>query len=371
MRVFQRQVVAGEVAKNSNDEGILSNMASHLPRAVDRGTAPTDMRGTDPLDRLLRATSRTFALGIVLLRPPLRAQVRVAYLVLRVSDYLEDNRIMPPPEKVRLLRLWHRVLNRRAPVEELVAGLERQPEQDPIPDLQAARHADAIVAALDELDDDARDVIVTHAGQSTLGMARWVQRGPRFDDESDLDDYMHEVAGRVGHLLTELFAQRLRRVRRRRKDLMGLGREFGLALQTVNVIRGLSADRQRGWIFVPRSFLPPGMTPAALFAADNRGAAMDVLARLSDKAARHFGAAVEYVTLLPRTHARVRLFCQLPLFFGTRTLAASRGRPEVLTGEVKITRREVTTIARSARTFGASNAWVRWYANRLGGLRNG
>ena len=341
--------------KNSNGGTILSNMASRA----------------DSLDRLLRATSRTFALGIVLLRPPLRAQVRVAYLVLRVSDYLEDNRVMSPEEKVRLLRLWHRVLHRRAPVDELVAGLQCQPGQDPIPDLQAARHAGAIVAALDELHDDARDVIATHAGESTLGMARWVQRGPRFEDEGDLDDYMHEVAGRVGHLLTDLFAQRSSRVRRRRREMMGLGREFGLALQTVNVVRGLSADRRRGWIFVPKSFLPPGMVPAALFSSDNRSAAMDVLARLSDKAARHFEAAVQYVTLLPRTHARVRLFCQLPLFFGARTLAASRGRPEVLTGEVKITRREVRTIARSARAFGASNAWVRWYARRLGGLRNG
>ena len=341
--------------KNSNDGTILSNMASRA----------------DSLDRLLRATSRTFALGIVLLRPPLRAQVRVAYLVLRVSDYLEDNRVMSPEEKVRLLRLWHRVLHRRAPVDELAAGLQRQPGQDPIPDLQAARHAGAIVAALDELPDDARDVIATHAGESTLGMARWVQRGPRFEDEGDLDDYMHEVAGRVGHLLTDLFAQRSLRVRRRRREMMGLGREFGLALQTVNVVRGLSADRRRGWIFVPKSFLPSGMAPAALFNSDNRSAAMDVLARLSDKAARHFEAAVQYVTLLPRTHARVRLFCQLPLFFGARTLAASRGRPEVLTGEVKITRREVRTIARSARAFGASNVWVRWYARRLGGLRNG
>ena len=350
--------------KNSNDATILSNMAS-------RSRPTADPPGAAPLDRLLRATSRTFALGIVLLRPPLRAQVRVAYLVLRVSDYLEDNRVMSPAEKIRLLRLWHRVLHRRAPVDELLDGLARQPGQDPIPDLHAVRHAGEIVAALDALDDNARAVIARHAGQSTLGMARWVQRGPRFEDESDLDDYMHEVAGRVGHLLTDLFAQWSPRVRRRRHDLMGLGRDFGLALQTVNVVRGLSTDRHRGWIFVPTSFLPAGMAPVSLFEPGGRDAAMDVVARLSDKAARHFDAAVKYVTLLPRAHARVRLFCELPLFFGARTLAVSRDSPEVLTGEVKISRREVRTIARSARAFGRSNAWVRWYAKRLGGLRNG
>ena len=323
------------------------------------------------LDRLLRATSRTFALGIVLLPPPLRTQVRVAYLVLRVSDYLEDNRVMSPAEKVRMLRLWHGVLHRRAPVEELVAGLDDQPGQDPIPDLLAARQAGAIFAEMDAVDGRARAAIARHAGRSTLGMARWVRRGPRFEDEADLDDYMHEVAGRVGHLLTDLFGQWSPRIRRRRDELMRLGREFGLALQTVNVIRGMSSDRRRGWIFVPRSFLPPGMAPAALFEPENRPAAMDVLARLSDKAARHLEAAVKYVTLLPRTHARVRLFCELPLFFGARTLAASRGNPSVLTEEVKIGRRDVRAIARRARAFGGSNAWVRWYAGRLGGPGNG
>lgn len=323
------------------------------------------------LDRLLRATSRTFALGIALLPPPLRAQVRVAYLVLRVSDYLEDNRVMAAAEKVRMLQLWHAVLHRRAPVEELVAGLDDQPGQDPIPDLLAVRRAGAIVAELDAVDGDARAAIARHAGSSTLGMARWVERGPRFEHEGDLDDYMHEVAGRVGHLLTDLFGQWSPRVRRRRDDMMRLGREFGLALQTVNVIRGMSSDRRRGWVFVPRSFLPLGMAPASLFEPRNRSAAMDALARLSDKAARHFDSAVRYVTLLPRTHARVRLFCELPLFFGARTLAASRGNPLVLTGEVKIARREVRAIARRARAFGGSNAWVRWYAGRLGGLRNG
>ena len=39
---------------------------------------------------------------------------------------------------------------------------------------------------------------------------------------------------------------------------MQIGREFGLALQTVNVIRGLHADWRRGWVYVPRSFAGDG-----------------------------------------------------------------------------------------------------------------
>lgn len=317
------------------------------------------------LARLLRATSRTFSLGIERLRRPLRDQVRVAYLVLRVSDYVEDNRVMSPEEKGRVLRLWHEVLHDEAPADRFAEALKQQRGHDPIPDLEAARHAPRIVEELRSLEPRARAAVAGHAGRSTLGMARWAERGPRFDDESDLDDYMHEVAGRVGYLLTDLFALASPGIRRRHEELTALGREFGLALQTVNVIRGMSTDRHRGWIFLPRSFLPADTAPAKIFKPEHRGEAMRAMASLVAKAERHFAGARKYVTLLPRTQHRIRVFCELPLFFGLATLAVSAGNPRVLTGKVKISKDEVRAIVRSTRAFGASNRWVRWYARRL------
>ena len=340
----------------SNHDGLRPHTTTRLP-ARGRGRHSVD------LSQLLRATSRTFALGIELLPRPLREQVRVAYLVLRVSDYLEDNRVMSPERKVTLLRLWHRILHDEAEWKELAA--EVGGGGDPIPDLEAVRHVEAIVAGFQALSPSAREIIARHAGDSTLGMARWAARGPDFADEADLDDYMHEVAGRVGYLLTDLFADASPRVRNRRGSLMELGREFGLALQTVNVIRGLSSDRDRGWIFVPRSFLPEGLEPAELFQPEHREAALAALAALVSKAERHFESAQAYVTALPRSHIRIRLFCLLPLFFGLRTLALSRGNPAVLTDEVKITRHDVKSITRHSSAFGMSNQWIRWYSGRL------
>lgn len=315
------------------------------------------------LSRLLRATSRTFALGIEMLGRPLREQIRVAYLILRVSDYLEDNRVMAPARKVELLEEWHRVLHGQADWRGLARAVGDG--GDPIPDLEAVRHLAEIMAGFRALDERPQGVIARHTGDSTLGMARWVARGPDFGDEADLDDYMHEVAGRVGYLLTDLFADQSPRVAERREELLEKGREFGLALQTVNVIRGLSTDRERGWIFVPRTFLPPGVEPAQLFDPDRKSAALAALDRLVTKAEGHFRAAEAYIVAIPRSHLRIRLFCLLPLFFGVRTLALSRRNPEVLTGEVKITRRDVRRIARSSSAFGMSNRWVRWYSTRL------
>jgi len=59
---------------------------------------------------LLRITSRTFALGIERLPHILCEAATVAYLLLRVSDYLEDNEEMRADEKVTWLNSWVNIL---------------------------------------------------------------------------------------------------------------------------------------------------------------------------------------------------------------------------------------------------------------------
>ena len=316
------------------------------------------------LDELLVRSSRTFAVGIGILPEPLRGEITVAYLLLRVSDYLEDNQELEDVEKVALLDSWGRVL---AGDEDRPALLERlKGAREDTPDALVARNAAAVLEGLDGLAPDAREVLVRRVGESSAGMARWVARGSVFETEADLDDYMHEVAGRVGHLLTELFARRLSGLAEGRDRMMALGREFGLALQTVNVIRGLHEDRDRGWVYVPTEFIPGrGPPPSELFEPGNREAAMSVLGRLVRKAERHLAAARAYIRMIPRRHHGVRLFCMLPLFFAVRTLALSRGNPDVLERETKMTRREVIAVTRNARVLGFSNRWMDWYCGRL------
>lgn len=317
------------------------------------------------LTELLRATSRTFAIGIELLEPPLRQQVQVAYLLLRVSDYLEDNPDMAPGRKVELLRRWSKVLEGKARIEEFVDSLGSV--NTAMPDALAARRSEEVYLELQELADAQRRVIVAHVTRSTLGMARWVEHGPRFASEADLDDYMHEVAGRVGYLLTDLFALHSEDIAARRVAMSDLGREFGLALQTVNVIRGLHADRFRGWIFIPESYVEgSGLAPAELFEPGNRSAALAVLDRLVAKAERHLDAARRYIRQIPRRHRSIRLFCMLPLLFAVRTLAISRADARVFRQEMKIGRTEVRRIVRNASIFGFSNLWLDWYCERLG-----
>ena len=75
---------------------------------------------------LLRTASRTFAIGIEQLPGVLCDAGTVAYLLLRVSDYLEDNEDMPAQKKIELLNLWAEILTGNAEVEELTSQLQKR-----------------------------------------------------------------------------------------------------------------------------------------------------------------------------------------------------------------------------------------------------
>lgn len=352
------------------------------------------------LNELLHTASRTFALGIDLLRDPLRTEVQTAYLVLRVSDYLEDNESMAPERKADLLERWAAALaeagtlaRAEAPAESApVAGASVRAERPSpaagpafgeaarafldslgtvrgdTPDAQVARHAARVYDAVAKLSPAARAIVAAHTRDSTLGMARWVRRGPEFPDEAALDDYMHEVAGRVGWLLTDLFAERIPAVARHRESMRALGREFGLALQTVNVIRGLHDDWERGWVFVPRTFVPDEAPPLASVldgSVEADDTARRIVDRLVAKAEHHLDGGEAYLTGLPRREHRTRLFCMFPYLFAVRTLALSRDNPRVFREEVKMSRAEVRHIVRRARWLGWSNRWIGRFRQRL------
>lgn len=313
---------------------------------------------------LLRSASRTFAIGIEQLPGVLCDAGTVAYLLLRVSDYLEDNEDMDSEKKVKLLHVWVEILRGNARSEDLTQHIQDVDTSNP--DAVVAQHAGDILARLATLPDELQEIITDHVLHSTLGMARWVERGPEVNDEADLDDYMFEVAGRVGYLLTHLFAWYSTTIRNRKDRLLPLAREFGLALQTVNVIRGLRKDYERGWVFVPRKYLAQvHLTEHELFQPENRAAAIQVLDMLADKAERHLHAALTCVKTLPPWQHRIRLACIFPLMFAIRTLAISRRNAHVFEDEAKISRDEVKQIIVDSKLWGWSNAWLDNYFQKL------
>ena len=313
---------------------------------------------------MLRNVSRTFALSIEQLPGMLREAVTVAYLLFRVADCIEDHDLLDAVTKASLLRLWAEVLQNRAPVSALASELSQLDGADP--EVCVAQHADAVMAHLQSLPETHRHILVRHVCDTSLGMARWQKHGPFVRDEAEMDDYMHEVAGRVGWLLTDVFALHSPAIAAQRDRLMNLGREFGLALQTVNIIRGMRKDFQRGWIFVPQAFCAQaGLKNTELFDPARESQALQVLDLLTGKARRHLDNGIAYIKLLPRSERSVRLFCIWPLLFAARTLAISLANPEVLRAEAKITRAEVKRIVVLSGMLCWSNGLVDLYYKSL------
>lgn len=317
---------------------------------------------------LLRTASRTFALGIERLPGILCEATTIAYLLLRVSDYLEDNEDMGTDQKVALLNIWVNVLREEEKVEKLISHITSADTTNP--DAIVARQAKEILQHLRSLPVDVQEIIVRHVIHSTQGMARWTQKGPNVADEKEMDDYMFEVAGRVGYLVTQLFAWYSITIRRKEQEIMPLAREFGLGLQTVNVIRGLREDFERGWVYVPAKYLHDlGLTKEQLFDAQHRELALQVLDMLTQKAERHLQEALKYVKSLPWWQHGIRLGCIFPLMFAIRTLAVCRRNAQVFESEAKITRNEVKKIVLDSTLWGWSNAWLDRYYQELNTIR--
>jgi len=310
---------------------------------------------------MLRRVSRTFALSIEQLPQVLRDSITASYLLLRVSDCLEDNNAMPSERKAELLRLWAQVLSQTTPLDRLTNGLTDLDSSDP--EIYVAQHAGQVVEQMRQLPPDIQKIIVKHVNRTSMGMAWWQEHGPYVENEAAMDDYMHQVAGRVGYLLTDIFAWYSPVIRERKEQLLPLARQYGLALQTVNIIRGMRKDYERGWVFVPRTFYERvGLTRETLFAPENLDQAMQVVDILADKAEKHLWYGMTYITAFPRYQHRIRLACMWPLFFAVRTLAISRNNANVLLAEAKMGRQQVKAIMRDTSVFGWSNHWlVRYY----------
>lgn len=313
---------------------------------------------------MLRGVSRTFALSIEQLPQVLRDSITVAYLLFRVSDCLEDVALVPAERKAELLRLWAHALIGETSLEALTEQIVDWDGTDP--EIAVAQNADFVIRQLRKLPTEIQDPIVKHVYDTSLGMARWQEHGPYVEDEPALDDYMHEVAGRVGYLLTDIFAWYSPAIRTRRAQLMPLSRECGLALQTVNVIRGMRKDYERGWVFVPRTFYEPfGLTRDSLFDPANLTIALQVIDLLADKAERHLEQGIRYVVTLPWQHHSIRLAAAWPVLFAARTLAVSRHNANVLLSEAKVGRDQIKKIIFDTKLLGWSNQWMVSYYRHL------
>ncbi len=321
---------------------------------------------------ILPAVSRTFALSIRLLPGTLNDAVLSAYLLCRIADTIEDDHSATVERKAALLHLFRAALDDpeksltlATAANELVAGESAH--------VELVRGAPQVFAVYHALPEFSRLRVRHWVSEMVHGMEKFVRlypHGIRIRTIDEYKEYCYYVAGTVGNLLTDLWHEHSSSIGLAEyRALWRRCRDFGEALQTVNILKDIPWDAtHENAIYIPENSLRAhGSSHETLldpeYIARNHAAVEELIALAS----RDLDASLAYITALPRRAVRIRAFCLLPLLFAYATLRELTRTDAMLRpgGTVKISRAEVRALMTTGLLLVGSNRGLRWLAARV------
>ena len=317
---------------------------------------------------MLPKVSRSFALCIRILPRPLNEQMMVSYLIFRVLDTIEDSHA-PLETKRQLfgetLALFSAKKMELAPVllcrSHLLGKLDYTYEKELLEGLEAVART-YFAQPL-----QARKAILSRGRTMAAGMCEFQQR--KIETFADQNAYSYYVAGIIGYLFNDLLLINGIITPALKRRLRRYARNFGLALQKVNILRDIAADIRSNRRYWPSAILAKyGLSYENLCLAEKRQAALKVLHEQINNARNYLYSAMKYVLMLPRNARRVRMFCLIPLFMAIESYAKCVNSPEIFEAGriVKITREQVSDIVAKSGIWGASNErLVGWFVQSM------
>lgn len=310
---------------------------------------------TDDLGHeVLRSVSRSFYLSIRILPGALQAPIGLAYLLARASDTIADSSDLPAAEREEHLASFlrmaeggertglgairERVRSEHAGENQLIAGLDRCLDW---------------LETLSEFDRSAiRQVLAKIVHGQRLDVQRFGSTGElqALKTAGELEEYAYLVAGCVGEFWTDVCLHHIPRYSRMEKaPLRELGRDFGKALQFVNILRDLPADLTSGRCYLPSEEIDP-----SALRRDPAGG-RECFDRWLVRASALLDSGRTYIESLQPV--RVRVACFLPWSLGRQTLALLRLHYPLETSlRVKVSRAQVRVTMLRALWAGFSNA---------------
>ena len=320
---------------------------------------------------VLPEVSRTFAISIRFLPGMLGRSVLTAYLLCRIADTIEDDASASPERKGLLLDEFLRCL--RDPVvadafPARVADIGGDPAH-----VDLVRHTDLVCLLLRSLPTRSADRVAHWVGVMVHGMRKFVAlypHGIRIQTVAEYREYCYYVAGTVGCMLTELWHEHAPSVGRPEfTRLWTKCRQFGEALQTVNILKDIAWDAQHeNAIYIPQTSLEEhGSGHATLLDASHRARNHAAIESFIQLAWRDLDEALDYIMLIPRRAVAIRAFCVLPLLYAYATLRDLNGRDAMLRSgcSVKISRSEVRTLMVAGLMALCSNRALRRLVERV------
>ncbi len=296
--------------------------------------------------QILQGVSRTFALTIPQLPPPLCRVVSNAYLLCRIADTIEDEPAISAEQKRYFSNLFIRVVEGKGPAARFAAELAPLLSSSTLPaERELIANAARVLCVTENFSAAQRDIL----GRAVAIMARGMsvfQSNKDVDglkDMPELDSYCYYVAGVVGEMLTELFCDYSPEIARKREAMMALAVSFGQGLQMTNILKDIWEDRRRGACWLPREVFDAARFDLKELSREgyDRGFG-EGLEKLIAVARGHLQNALSYTLLIPPTERGIRRFCLWALGMAVLTLRKiHRHRTFTSGNEVKISRRAV------------------------------
>jgi farnesyl-diphosphate farnesyltransferase len=344
--------------------------------APDSFTEPTDFAAQLRIDRafcndMLPRVSRTFALSIVALPEALRDTIRIAYLLCRAVDTIEDDATIDSRTREKLFDMFDKLMSDD---REPIAAFEKACVAV---NLGAGKHdydlcarAGSVFRTFRALSPEHRAACRPHILEMSRGMREFTARADaagklRLTDMAELERYCYFVAGTVGKLLTALFELTVPSMSAQaRAEARARAISFGLALQMVNIVKDVAEDFARGDCFLPTELAHAhGISLDQILAAEHRAAALEVIGAVTARARHHLRRAKEYTLLWPIDEgADVRLFCTVPLALALATLhEVEAGGDTLKAGRTpKVSRGVVWQVFKDAKRAITDNQTLNW-----------
>jgi farnesyl-diphosphate farnesyltransferase len=305
----------------------------------------------------LPKVSRTFALNISVLKGDLHKSILVAYLFCRTIDTVEDACQLEASHKIKLLLHFASILkNTKNNSAALDQWIKNTSVVDGSPaDIDLLKNTRRVFNIFESLQESHKQHIVSSVCTMAQGMAYFQKKIglgkiTLLEDAAELEEYCYFVAGAVGEMLCNLFINEMPGLpTQNKKEMKKNAISFGLGLQITNISKDIVVDRRRGWSYVPRTYIETnGLTPDEFHSGKSTENDLKVLKSLLKKTVGHLNDALSFILAIPRSYARIRLFCIWPLWMAMETVAELHNNHDLLksNANVKISRDTVKRILR-------------------------
>jgi farnesyl-diphosphate farnesyltransferase len=313
---------------------------------------------------LLDGVSRTFALTIPRLPPPLARPVSNAYLLCRIVDTIEDEAALASDLKRRFCLRFAKVAAGDGDVRRLSADLLPLLSGNTLPaEHELIAVMPRVIAITHSFDAATREALATCVATMAAGMADFQDRDLKCGLESlqEVNDYCYYVAGVVGEMLTKLFCLYSPAIAAQRDEMLDLAVSFGQGLQMTNILKDLWDDHQRGVCWLPRDiFRASGFDLCTLRPGHDNAAFRAGFSELVGIAHEHLKNALSYTMRIPSEETGIREFCLWALGMAVLTLRKINGRLDFDdSSQVKITRRAVKLTILASRIARGNNTMLR------------